>query len=326
MDVYGRSGYVSDLDINAGLSIVIMDELRKNLWIDRQTRALIIEYSLYNPSKQIYTSVSLMAEFPSSGGVTTSYRILSFQSAIHHTKSSTFSQSIAYIFVALSALMALSQTSLLLYQGCNYFNDNWQILDGIIAICNVVVAIMFTIRTIAVDKVMVSYHRDPTEFLNLYPPAFIDRISADVFAFSVFFMTLKLLKILRFHKRLTAILLVLEALMPELKNFAVVLFGLALAYALLGYLIFGHYVYEYSSISHCLVSLFSTVMGKNHVSTSDCQELCRRCRIYRWILFQPKKVISQYDFSTYNAYIGVISDSRLHRARLIIWMFSLDCR
>jgi hypothetical protein len=60
---YGDGGYVYEF---RGL----LSDLRSNLsglhelgWIDIQTRALIIQLSLYNPSVKLFTSVTFLAEF-----------------------------------------------------------------------------------------------------------------------------------------------------------------------------------------------------------------------------------------------------------------------
>lgn len=63
-------------------------ELRSNLsalhelnWIDGQTRAVIIQLTLYNPNVQLFTAVTLLTEFLSTGGVIPQHRFepLSFQ-------------------------------------------------------------------------------------------------------------------------------------------------------------------------------------------------------------------------------------------------------
>jgi len=65
-----------------------LEDLRQNLtklhelqWIDSRTRAVIIEITLYNPNVQLFTSVILLAEFLSTGGVEASSRFepISFQ-------------------------------------------------------------------------------------------------------------------------------------------------------------------------------------------------------------------------------------------------------
>jgi hypothetical protein len=71
---YGGGGYIYELrgslsDLSSNLS-----ELHQLGWIDEQTRAVIIQLSLYNPNAQMFTSVTLLAEFLSTGSVLPSSR------------------------------------------------------------------------------------------------------------------------------------------------------------------------------------------------------------------------------------------------------------
>ena len=59
-----------------------LDQLRKDLaelhqlgWIDRQTRAILIQMNLYNPGIQLFTSAAIIAEILPSSGVYPSSRI-----------------------------------------------------------------------------------------------------------------------------------------------------------------------------------------------------------------------------------------------------------
>ncbi len=73
--VYQFRGRLSDLQSN-------LSTLHQLEWIDSQTRAVIIQFSLYNPNAQLFTSVILLAEFLSTGGIITQSRFepISFQS------------------------------------------------------------------------------------------------------------------------------------------------------------------------------------------------------------------------------------------------------
>ena len=46
--------------------------LKEQGWIDDQTRAVIVEFSMYNGNSRRFTVVQLIAEFDSGGGVLTS--------------------------------------------------------------------------------------------------------------------------------------------------------------------------------------------------------------------------------------------------------------
>ncbi len=49
--------------------------LKELSWIDMQTRAVIIQMSLYNPNVNLFIFVTIVAEFSPSGGVSPSARV-----------------------------------------------------------------------------------------------------------------------------------------------------------------------------------------------------------------------------------------------------------
>ena len=60
--VYEFRGRLSSLQSN-------LSSLHQLGWIDRQTRAVLIQLTLYNPNVQLFTSVTFLAEFLSTSGV-----------------------------------------------------------------------------------------------------------------------------------------------------------------------------------------------------------------------------------------------------------------
>ena len=60
--VYEFRGCLSDLRSN-------LSELHKLGWIDDKTRAIFIQLNLYNPNVQLFTSVTFLIEFLSTGGI-----------------------------------------------------------------------------------------------------------------------------------------------------------------------------------------------------------------------------------------------------------------
>lgn len=72
--IYSGNGYVYEYRGS-------LDNLKQNLsklhqlgWIDQKTRAIFIQMTLYNPNVQLFTSVTLLSEFLSTGGVFPSAR------------------------------------------------------------------------------------------------------------------------------------------------------------------------------------------------------------------------------------------------------------
>jgi len=72
--VYEFRGRLSDMQNN-------LSELHRLDWIDSQTRAVIIQLSLYNPNVDLFTSLIFLTEFLSTGSLDPQYRFdpISFQ-------------------------------------------------------------------------------------------------------------------------------------------------------------------------------------------------------------------------------------------------------
>jgi len=70
---YSGNGYVYEFRgslLNLQSNISSLHQLE---WIDRKTRAIIIQMTLYNPNVQLFSSIILLAEFLSTGGVFPSF-------------------------------------------------------------------------------------------------------------------------------------------------------------------------------------------------------------------------------------------------------------
>jgi hypothetical protein len=70
--VYEYRGHLNEIQNN-------LSQLHQFNWIDNQTRAVIIQLSLYNPNSQLFTSVTFLVEFLSTGGISPTARFDPFR-------------------------------------------------------------------------------------------------------------------------------------------------------------------------------------------------------------------------------------------------------
>ncbi len=79
---YGTGGYVYEFRGRLSELRNNLSELHQLEWINNQTRAVIIQFNLYNPNVQLFTSIKLLIEFLSSSGLSTEshFEPFSFQS------------------------------------------------------------------------------------------------------------------------------------------------------------------------------------------------------------------------------------------------------
>ena len=75
---YGGGGYILELRGYIGDLLKKIELLQKQKWVDKKTRATILEFSVYNAQVNIFTTVTCVAEFVG-GGIVPWYRIKTFR-------------------------------------------------------------------------------------------------------------------------------------------------------------------------------------------------------------------------------------------------------
>ncbi len=70
---YSGNGYVYEFRGSLSNLRSNLSELHQLQWIDEKTRAIIIQITLYNPNVQLFSSITLLSEFLSTGGVFPSF-------------------------------------------------------------------------------------------------------------------------------------------------------------------------------------------------------------------------------------------------------------
>lgn len=74
---YPGGGYPQILGTSYFETLTVVQDLKAKGWIDLLTRAVIFEFTLYSPGTDMTAMVAMLAEFPLTGGVITSYEIQS---------------------------------------------------------------------------------------------------------------------------------------------------------------------------------------------------------------------------------------------------------
>ncbi|XP_054968948.1 polycystin-2-like protein 2 isoform X9 [Pan paniscus] len=77
LGVYRNGGYIFTLSKSKSETKNKFIDLRLNSWITRGTRVIFIDFSLYNANVNLFCIIRLVAEFPATGGILTSWQFYS---------------------------------------------------------------------------------------------------------------------------------------------------------------------------------------------------------------------------------------------------------
>lgn len=129
---YGGGGFYVDFKLKKTETIDIIKELKDNLWVTRGTRAIFLDFSVYNANVNIFGICKLLFEFPTIGGVIPKAYIQSIRLIRLHDTYDYFILSCEILFYCFVVFYVLEVIRELIYFGLRYFTQFWSYMDLII--------------------------------------------------------------------------------------------------------------------------------------------------------------------------------------------------
>lgn len=267
-NTYSGGGYILKFVKNRANAYLLLKELVEHDWIDRKTRAVFLEFTMYNPNVNLFHYAMLLTEFPEVGGVVTWTDIQAFKPILNFS-SLGFGLVMAYIIVLCYYIFLLFK---ILWNcskfGCiTYFKEPWNIVDCISTClaysCLVIIVVKMKYTSTAMNMFYEDKLTGVNRYINYGHIVIWDNAFNVFFAALVFASTLQILKILGYNKRFTEILAVITNARKDLLSFGVLLAILLIAFVFLAYLLFGSRLENYKSIYITCGSLANTFIGKN---------------------------------------------------------------
>ncbi|XP_065660222.1 uncharacterized protein LOC136084058 isoform X4 [Hydra vulgaris] len=127
LETYYGGGYVVEI-FPKWKNQAILNQVKKFRWIDRQTRAVIIEFALFNPATNYFSMVTMALEFPASGGAVPNFSVLTFKLYASVTGSKIMLGS-HILFILITILFSFRECRFLYRTGCKYFLEFWNLVE-----------------------------------------------------------------------------------------------------------------------------------------------------------------------------------------------------
>ncbi|XP_070697713.1 polycystin-2-like protein 1 [Pempheris klunzingeri] len=261
LTTYTGAGYYQDLSRTKEESTIILQELMDNLWLDRGTRAVFVDFSTYNANINMFCVIRLVVEFPATGGAIPSYQIRTVKLIRYITTWDYFILGCEMLFCLFILYYVVEEILELRIHKFSYFKSIWNILD-IVVIALAIVAIVFNIfRTVKVDSLLGKLLEEPSIYADFEFLAFWQTQYNNMNAVNLFFAWIKIFKYISFNKTMTQLSSTLGRCAKDILGFAIMFFIVFFAYAQLGYLLFGTEVESFSTFVKCIFTQFRIILG-----------------------------------------------------------------
>jgi len=249
-------------------------QLRDTMWIDRQTRAVFVDFTLYNPALDFMVVVKLAAEFPSSGGaVTRCYTRMVKTEHIYPRTWGTLALVLECCFLLLILGYMALEVRLISRMGMSaYFLRFWGMYDWFNFL-------LFWGASASRFHAMVlagqlPFPPDGEIFVNYEPPAFYIVQWKNILAVNAFITWMKMFKYMSHIPFMTHLMKVVFAALPDTFGFIFAIFFVFFGFSLSHYLAYGDEVKGFQTLSDCFLTLYRQMLGD--FPTVDAEEESNR--------------------------------------------------
>ncbi|XP_008584536.1 PREDICTED: polycystic kidney disease protein 1-like 2 isoform X1 [Galeopterus variegatus] len=261
LTVYRGGGYVVPLGTDCQSTSRILQYLFDNTWLDTLTRAVFVEFTVYNANVNLFCIVTLTLETSALGtflahAAHQSLRLYPFTDGWHPF---VVAAELLYFLFLLYYMMV--QGKLMRKQKWGYFCSMWNLLELAIILASWSALAVFVKRAILAERDIQHYRNHKEEGISFSETAAADAALGYVIAILVLLSTVKLWHLLRLNPKMNMITSALRRAWGDISGFVIVIIIMLLAYSMVSNLIFGWKLLSYKTLFDAAETMISLQLG-----------------------------------------------------------------
>ena len=249
-----------------------MSILQQLDWLDTQTRALFVEFSLYNPNLNLVCVCSILFENLPFGNIISSanfdmvnlfYGIQTSSGGFDVMKILLFSiYMLVIVYLMIVEINLIIKTRLV-----EYFSKFWKLVLWSLVVCSWYSLAIFIYRVNEANKVLDFFQETSGYgYMNMSKLNYFNQTLSISLALCCTLSTIQLLEKLRISKRIYSLVLTLVKCKRELSAFLLIYLFLWISFSNSAYLLFKDNLFSYSTYLNTVMSLFLISLGKSNTS------------------------------------------------------------
>jgi len=237
----------------------LLQHLKDNLYVDQATRVVSIDFTLLNPSSNVITSVRLIWESTTQGLMRHKSHIMAmpinmYRTFRHYVRAGV---EIAFVFGLLwFSIMEIRE--MIHHKPALYFSSLWNRLE----IINIVL-FWFGLgcHFWFVSEWSFGVNWISSEYLDIFDLGYSFQLNARIAAGNTLLSFLKVFKYLQVSDRFNLLWITLGKAMHDLVSFLIIFSLFMIGFGVVGMLIFGPDIENYSTMTATLFTLFQMLLG-----------------------------------------------------------------
>ncbi|OXB62704.1 hypothetical protein ASZ78_003064 [Callipepla squamata] len=258
---YGGGGYVVHLGTDPQNASRVLQYLFNNVWLDTFTRAVFVEFTVYNANVNLFCIICLMFETNALGAFFPSAELQSVRLYPYTNTLHIFVVAAEVIYFLFVVYYMIVQGKLMKTLKWRYFHSKWNLLEMAIILISWSALSVFVKRTILGKRDISYYQEHKEDSVSFNETARADAVLGYLIAFLVLLSTVKLWHLLRLNPKLNMITSTLRRAWGDISGFITVTAIMFLAYSIATNLIFGWKLCSYKTLSDSAETMVSLQLG-----------------------------------------------------------------
>ena len=260
-DIYSGGGYVADLGYNKATASPLIDNLQKYGWIDRQTRAVVLEFVVYNGNTGYLSISSFYYEILPIGrghpfAIIDTFPLTSTQTGFYE-----FFLICQLLFIILVILFVFRDAYAIYQLRCSYFRDPWNFVELFQIMFSFLEVVFYVVKSKAVLNSTIKVKDNPFVSVSFRDAVLWNNAENMMLAITVFITTVKMLRMIRFNRHIGILMSSFRESGGLLLSYSIIFIIVFSAYAQLGMQILGSHMREYSSFLNAVATEFLMCLG-----------------------------------------------------------------
>jgi polycystin 1L2 len=238
--------------------------LKQMNWVDRQTRAVLVEFSAYNPNINLVMVSTILVEFLSSGSLLTKAQFDPLNLFSESGGIVSFKTISELIFVAFIVYYLVIEIREMINADIKeYMSEFWSYIEWSIIITACISCVMILVRLRASQEVLDFFKQTAGYgYMKLQNVNNCNQTLTYSLGICAALGTIKFLKMLRFNRHIAYLGMTLKLCLHELVFCSMAFFLIWIAFVQMMYFIFNNDLREYASPIKSMESGFLTILGK----------------------------------------------------------------
>nr|KAF6347180.1 polycystin 2 like 2, transient receptor potential cation channel [Pipistrellus kuhlii] len=259
--VYRNGGYIFTLSKSKSETKDKFINLQKNDWITRGTRVVFIDFTLYNANVNLFCIIRLVAEFPATGGILTSWQIYSVKFLKYVSNYDYFIAVCEIAFFIFFIIFIIQEGIKMIKFKFAYFKSigNW--LELLLLVLYFFTIFFNLYSKIQISLILEQLLKHTEQYSDFYLLTYWLIFYNNILAITVFFAWIKIFKFISFNNTMSQLSSTLSCCIKDIVGFTIMFFIILLAYAKLGFLLFGSQVDDFSTLRNSIFTQFRIILG-----------------------------------------------------------------